>query len=217
MIGLNRRRYNVVIPDYITDGLIFHLDGFNKGETEGIWTDLIGNRKFTNGGEAVFEKDCVRFTGTANSYLTGSNTPSGWTAGSYTIEVCFYSESTSGCVLFKGRTGGVALIRSGGFHGRSASSASSSIPRFSNNGTNPCTVSYTTDHAMQGFKEMAVASSTTYLNGGHSSAQIGARRTNATTTDVRLTGKIYDIRIYNRQLTLAEMLHNQKVDKLRYL
>lgn len=36
---------------YITDGLVFHLDGINKGAKEGMWVDLVSGVEFAPDGE----------------------------------------------------------------------------------------------------------------------------------------------------------------------
>jgi hypothetical protein len=214
MITVDRRR--VLNTPYVNDGLVFHLDGWNKGGNDGIWTDLVGGRQFTNGGAAVFETNGVRFTGSATSYLDGATIPTSWSASTYTIEVCYTTNMTEKYVLFKSRTGGVALVMTSRLTGRIGSSESDSVKGFTNRLLSSSTVSYTTAYAMQGLVEMTSTTSG-YLNLGNGT-QIGARRKSATATntDYRLTGKIYSIRIYNRRLSLEEMKHNQRIDNKRF-
>lgn len=37
------------LPEYIQDGLVFWLDGIDKGNITGKWIDLIGGIEFTPG------------------------------------------------------------------------------------------------------------------------------------------------------------------------
>ena len=55
------------ISNYVQDGLVLLLDGIDKGNVSGAWTDLIGGKSFTNHG-ATFNDDNVQFDGT-DDYL----------------------------------------------------------------------------------------------------------------------------------------------------
>ena len=84
MIGVNRRRVmgnrESVVNPYISDGLIFWLDGIYKNQSIGVdWEDLIGGVKFTGG---IINSD--------NLFIGGglqSNAPVLAANENYTVEV----------------------------------------------------------------------------------------------------------------------------------
>jgi len=204
------------IDQYIQDGLVFHLDGIDKGPTEGAWTDLIAERVLTNGGAAVFESDGVRFTAASGSFLTGTALPNAWTSAHCTIEVCL-DGNDSGLVFKSGRAGGVALRMLAASVDSWIASSASSREDFNRDTTlTATTFSLTADQCMQGGHVLEHGTAR-YLNNGYVTCNIGARRTSSTKTDSYWAGKIFSIRIYDRQLSYKEMLHNQAVDHRRFL
>ena len=65
---INRRRVMGGKADigYITDGLVFHLDGIKKGSDVNAWTDLVGNVKFPYIDGITPRYNYVSFDGTKN-------------------------------------------------------------------------------------------------------------------------------------------------------
>ncbi len=58
---------------YISDGLIFELDGLDKRSTSSYcWVDKVGGKVFTNAGGVEELNNGFRFNGTSTSYLTGN-------------------------------------------------------------------------------------------------------------------------------------------------
>ena len=79
---------------YISDGLVFHLDGIDKGDTAGAWTDLINGTVFT--GTAVAQSDSFFFENTYlsnSSFVLPANTD-------YTVELCYVETVSQNGVLF---------------------------------------------------------------------------------------------------------------------
>jgi hypothetical protein len=83
---------------YISDRLIFELDGLDKGSTGSYcWVDKVGGKTFTNAGGVEELNNGFRFKGTSTSYLTGNFMH--FTSVSYnncTIEIVFKSILESG-------------------------------------------------------------------------------------------------------------------------
>jgi hypothetical protein len=83
---------------YITDGLIFELDGLDKGSTSSYcWVDKVEGKAFTNAGGVEELSNGFRFNGTSTSYLNGDFTAV--TSTSYnncTIEIVLKSNLESG-------------------------------------------------------------------------------------------------------------------------
>lgn len=79
------------VGDYIQDGLVFQLDGMDKGNVEGVWKDLIQGREFTLN-NCTLNSNNVEFNGT-DSYCMSSDTISYET---YTLEVTFIRDQIRG-------------------------------------------------------------------------------------------------------------------------
>ena len=71
---------------YVSDALLMHLDGINKGNVEGEWQDLVSGNSFVNHG-AIAEADGWRFDG-ASSYMDSTTLINkGWWQSKRTMEV----------------------------------------------------------------------------------------------------------------------------------
>ena len=218
MITLNRRRYmgggaspSYDENSYIQDGLVFQLDGINKGSNQGKWTDLVGGVQFTIPESEYLTEETNGFTwtGNANMPVSSGTIPSG---ESCTVEVAMIRTGTA--------------VRWGAFASNSGSSLGTVvIARFSGNfivinrknvlsaGNIPTdqfsTVSMNAVSACVNKVEKTLSSSTDYI----SASQAGVGYVYAYGG---MRGTIYAIRIYNRQLTVAEMQANQAVDLARF-
>lgn len=195
------------ISNYVQDGLVLLLDGIDKGNVSGAWTDLIGGKSFTNHG-ATFNDDNVQFDGT-DDYLdiTAFSVP---TSASGTIEVVMDIDAISGkhFPVFKPTTSGGIMFfwASGGYIIWSYTSGNRARPKptikkgswsLSNAG-----------RYLQNGVQMSTMSGTSLA--GSNGMYIGRRLNDYG------KGKIYSIRIYNRQLTLAEVQQNLAVDNIRF-
>ena len=56
---------------YVTDGLVMHLDGINKGQTSGRWESLVGSTYYTLNSHSTSEANAVVMDGAG--VLTGTN------------------------------------------------------------------------------------------------------------------------------------------------
>lgn len=82
---------------YISDGLIFELDGLDKGITSSYcWVDKVGGITFTNVGGVEELNDGFRFNGTSTSYLRGSSVLDSVRYDNCTIEIVLKSDLASG-------------------------------------------------------------------------------------------------------------------------
>ena len=195
------------ISNYVQDGLVFHLDGINKGGTSGRWSSLVGTAYATLTSSVTSNDNNIQMNG--NGTLTVTNGVSTLFA-SGTIEVCCeIPSSSSSMIIYYGLSNHLAFIVYGQsfFFGMGTSNnkwqvvpatkftASANSVRFMQNGVAGGTLG-----------SGSWTAGSTRLIGGRTS---GSNR-------YYLNGKIYSIRIYNRQLTESEMLKNQKVDNARF-
>ena len=190
---------------YITDGLIFMVDGIEKGKNSGTWTDLVGGIRFTNNNVTSTEYGW-HFDGSTSSFysstvLTGSE--------NNTVEVCFKPETTSAYCLFacnNQTTNNMLFYRNGNnivFLQRK-NYYTLSIPS-----NTPYSISLNLNNGLFNGNSVSKASSTDYWN--NSNFWIG-RRAGGT----YFKGEIYSIRLYNRKLSQEEQLFNFNIDNERF-
>ena len=213
-IGDNRRRYmggggsSYDENSYIQDGLVFQLDGINKGSNQGYWTDLKGGVTFTipASGVDVLDKG---FEYTSKTYmpLASGTIPND---SQYTVEVCFYKKNGDTLAgIFNAKSGyasGTIMIminnNANVFLQRQVTikekALVDTLSRYSYN-LNVCCV-----NGDEGTFAAADYWTTTQVGVG---AVYGGRG---------IIGIVHSIRIYNRQLTLAEMQFNQNIDLKRF-
>lgn len=209
-----------VIP-YVTDGLVFYLDGIEQGSTAGAWTDLVGGIVFTQKSSGViFNSDNVQFPGSTNKCLVSSIDGSGVIPSSVsaTIEVCY--DNTSGATnksLFYGGKFNPGLS----FHINNTTDiiwgvGNSNTPaRGIHTNQAKTTYSISRARAFENFVAMTFGS-VSYVSAGSTKIIVGGSGRNASNFYDVFNGKIHAIRIYNRQLTEEEVLANQVVDNTRF-
>lgn len=197
------------LSDYVQDGLVLHMDG-KYGKGDGTWTSVVGSTVFTNYG-ATFNSDNVQFDGSQEQYL--QNTSFTAPSSTNTIEVVWdigqlqdhpfpvFFPKTNGRVCFH-------YNHSRDYVYRSSGSTSRSCPR------------PTLAKASFSFSNTAILQNGSALT---SAANNYATRPSSTynyigrgTSGVWATGKIYSIRIYDRQLTVDEAKANLAVDNIRF-
>jgi hypothetical protein len=201
---------------YVSDALLMHFDGINKGNVEGEWQDLVSGNTFVNHG-AIAEADGWRFDG-ASSYMNSTNMASyGPGYGNRTFEIVaeFERENTTE-VVYMGAGNGYAFGRYAG--GKSILLGSNvGLPSLADDMTSGVRiVSVSTTTALQ-----IVASK---INGNN--AQVGINNHFDGGVDIIYLGKrasgthfkgiIHSIRIHNRILSEEEILYNQRIDNKRF-
>ena len=210
---LNRRRY---MGDnqydefgYIKDGKIFHLDGIDKGATDGTWVDLIGGKVFTSTSSTIepvsngfhFSRKNDTFVGmiNANSIVGNAN---------WTMEcACVADNAQRYASIFTSSYRGYGMALDGSY-------------RFVNGN-----YAWTTSNIKNGPVVLALGENIGVENGTQLTTKwggIGQMSTsgfNVGTCQNRnhnFYGIIHSIRIYNRVLTFDEIIHNQQIDNERF-
>lgn len=219
------------------EDLLLHLDGFVKGETADAWTDLIEDLVFPNHGATAEEKGWD---------LDGQNDWLGYDATSYnlpfsmencTIEVCFYDKAINqgtgvpGSTAFLCSFGSQSATGTNQSNGAYVNLCDSSNSKYINGcylngGTNVYadplvdtvaanTLSINKSNALHNGQALSSLGTNHWANvkGGR---LIGVQNHGSNGKQNYFNGKIYAIRVYNRILTPAEMLHNQHVDNERF-
>lgn len=203
---LLRRRFGGKKEDsYITDGLIFHLDGINRGTTDPTkWVDLVGGVEFngTNSWGANY-----RIGNSSNTMVAyGITEP---TLASATMEIVYRVTEQQNRRIYEPN-----VQKGNNFcFGYAANYMS-----LTNNTSNKRCIKIADaprnhDHCVSYYGTKIVLDGAEYtptnydwfygMNDG--STRIG-----------HLGCRIYSIRFYNRLLTTDEMIHNQRVDNERF-
>lgn len=191
---------------YITNGLVFWLDGINKGNSAAGWQDLIGKYVFTWISRTTQGENCVIFgSGSTNMYnnkvpMFGTNS---------TIEGCCSSSSNSQWQIVFIQN--IIMLARDNYGTQLTFKTQRTGGRFNVNVPTTFTASANDNMALvNGVK------STTIKNSDWSASSyfsIGARGYSG---GYPYVGNVHSIRIYNRLLTEEEMLFNQQVDNERF-
>lgn len=191
--------------DYIKDGLVFWLDGIDKGGEDGKWVDLVGGIGFGLNGNLV----------TGNSVnlakiMVGTQDAINWGQERSTIEVCF--NITNGLVGINQIVFEPGAQRMVSFQAW----------------PNQCVI-YNSNEGLCGFDvplelqrlqtySISMARAVAIVNG----TNLTATKSNPWRVQYSLrinplkTLSFHSIRIYDRLLSEAEMRHNQEVDRKRF-
>ena len=191
---------------YIQDGLIFHLDGIYKGDNTNAWTDLVSGLYFpyVNGVSSLSKG--VDFASVHSMFkATGSIN---WPFKDCTLEICV--SSINNMMIFDSRPGQIAL---GVYAGRllfgNLNNDSNSVSYTHGNESSTLSIQYGIGY--QNGVNITAARNTFWIQGGDG-ITLGSRGTTS-----NYTGIIYDVRVYNRNLTQDEVLHNYQIDYKRFL
>ena len=201
--------------DYIKNGLIFQLDGYDA--SSGSWTERIGNREFTLTDCTVDANHGVVFNGTSSQ---GINYSSKFTGQTIEAAIKINSDSLNKWHIIFGQ--------------RSVRNEENIILYLTDNYR---IATRATDlwETQRYFVYQRIMTMSTYqdgsdarVNGSATTSQsanlaqfqyaddlllIGHR---SLTSTIYFNGVIYAIRIYDRKLTVDEMLHNQRLDNKRF-
>lgn len=207
--GMNLEWEKVIpIPSadaYVQDGLVFQLDGIDKGNVEGAWVDRKAGRQFTLN-NCIVNSDNIEFNGIDSEAVYNQLLDFGTTT---TLEVVFTREKVFGTIISSGdKIQLIALQETAGYQHEFFAGIQKTGMVFPDT-TTIHTLSIPTsgrpilDQIAQPKTSKdfySVSDTNTYVGGGPSHSK----------------GKIYSIRIYNRNLTQAEMLKNQMIDIERF-
>ena len=209
--GMNLEWEKVIpIPSadaYVQDGLVFQLDGIDKGNVEGAWVDRKAGRQFTLY-NCIVNSDNIQFNGTDSKAVYNQLLDFGTTT---TVEVVFTREKVFGTIISSGtKVELIALQLNSGYKHRYFSGNQKTGMVFPDPTTihtlsiptsgRPILDQIAQPKTSKDFYTESDTDTNTYVGGGPSYSK----------------GKIYSIRIYNRNLTQAEMLKNQMIDIERF-
>lgn len=191
-------------PTYIQNRLVFHLDG--KDASSSQWVDKVGNIAFELHNTTIDNNGGVVFNGT-NSYGFYTN-ELGYGYNSSTIEVVANIVGSGTEVLFMQCADNriIAGLTSAGLCNRTT--GSSGLFDFARG---LCVLSTTGEVAYRN-KSKLTFSPNTYFGYTTTGTFIGARDS----TRNFFNGTIYQIRIYDRVLSVDEILYNQTIDINKY-
>lgn len=195
--------------EYITDGLVLWLDGINKGNTPDVWTDLISGYEYDAINGVVFNPDNVQLNG-INQYLQNTSFDCPLLRDATIEVVC--SAATSTQVLFASKNNSLCF---GFYYNNQTSSVIRGIGAYNNRRINPVleakgSFSISDANQLRNGRQAEYGNENNF-NASNSFNFIGRRSKGS-----YLNGKIYCIRIYNRQLTLEEAISNYQVDRQRF-
>ena len=204
------------ITDYVQSGLVLLLDGIEKGNVSGSWVDYIAGHEFVGNGNVQFNSDHIYLEGSTNTYLTNSSL-NAYSNLAATIEVVIDCENASASTneaVYIGKKGTQYAI---GFSFYRTKIIWASYSAYSNPLYVPTSYSGSFSISRANAMQNGV---TMQQNGadywGTASVMDGYNIVGKLASGAPFKGKIHSIRIYDRQLTQAEVLSNLAVDNGRF-
>lgn len=235
--------FNVTVSalSYVTDGLIHRWDGIQNtanGHDSSVttWKDLIGSYdlafKDTGGTALVWNTDSLSFNGSSYAYVWAASGQSE-TANDKTIEiVCKPSTQGSSAATITqtfspGSANADAIGKVSIFSDKTVSAKGQSGNTYatglsSYTAINSIVATFTSTPAVNKVyvnnTELSLSTSTHSMKNTYNRMVVGASKQGDgdTGTGYWFTGKIYAIRIYNRNLTAEEIAQNYAVDVQRF-
>ena len=229
--GMNLEWEKVIpIPSadaYVQDGLVFQLDGIDKGNVEGAWVDRKAGRQFTLN-NCIVNSDNIEFNGTDSEAIDNDNYTFPTVPENYTIEVVLYYGGGSGILTENSTTTGygspmmIALYSTTNYFtiGRKLY-AVEALPenkymclQAQANGQNKTVqVNCNGDVLATRKGTNSIIDNNKFAYGRPS---VGCVWIDSTDRAGQLLGKVYSIRLYNRLLTEEERYNNMVVDYMRF-
>lgn len=228
--GMNLEWEKVIpIPSadaYVQDGLVFQLDGIDKGNVEGAWVDRKAGRQFTLN-NCIVNSDNIEFNGTDSEAIDNDNYKFPTVPENYTIEVVLYYGG--GTILTENSTTTsygspmmVALYSTADYLtiGRHLY-AVEALPenkymclQAQANGSSKCPQVNCNGDVLA--SRQGTDSIINYRDFDYGQASIGCVWISSSDKAGWLLGKVYSIRLYNRLLTEEERYNNMVVDYMRF-
>lgn len=188
-------------------GMVFHLDGLNRGGVAGQWADTVGGLNWALRGAFTEESDGVVFG--ANGYAA----PIGFTSLPW-----LGTDATIEAVVRLDKVGGIRVVLRNNIDNGIGFNFGPSYINFIMTGPQP---SYrvaldTSAHSFSvstegGYKDGAPLTPTVTSLAASSKLRIASDY-----GSYFLAGKLMELRIYNRHLTAEEVANNYEADKQRY-
>ena len=202
---------------YIQNGLVFQLDGLEKGSNTGYWTDRVTGTTFSLADTSVAESrtDGVYMKGVG--VLTASDSITFPTSSEGTVEVCCDYFSGNGAVMIGPSNGSIAFgYRTTGhsiYIGRGTYVNAWTITNYSTKQV----WSLNVDNAVADITGSMTVANTYGATVTMTKVKIGGRSTDdGSKLGLLYTGLIHSIRVYDRKLSVAEMQFNQRIDNVRF-
>ena len=191
---------------YVQDGLVFQLDGIDKGN--GAWVDRKGQKEFALHNVIVNDNN-MEFNGT-NAYAEYSSTL-GYDSATHTLEVVWEGNKVTGVPFFGGPTSKEVCLLPQGSPVRRLSFGTG-MNFIINQPDELKMISANADNIIYNAGWIGTSAVLEANKGyNHTVASVGRYKTGN-----YFRGKIYAIRVYNRKLTALEMLQNQLIDIERF-
>ena len=208
------RRREIIAADgvgYIRDGLVLWLDGIDKGPTAGAWTDKAAGHVFESINGFENGPNYVGVSAASSQYLRNASFTSPATLNG-TIEVVITDYESKSLIFMPKANVELAF---------GITTAGDKIICSTRGGTKTINITF-------GAKVFSICNETLAIVDGAAATfstgdawgsadnnynYIGRRNSS---NNYQATAKIHAIRMYDRLLTQAEMLHNQRIDNKRY-
>lgn len=228
--GMNLEWEKVIpIPSadaYVQDGLVFQLDGIDKGNVEGAWVDRKAGRQFTLN-NCIVNSDNIEFNGTDSEAIDNDNYTLPTVPENYTIEVVLYYGGGSG-ILTQNNSSGygnpmMVSLYSAAYYltiGRKLYAVEAlpekkymCLQALAKGQNNTIQVNCNGDVLASRKGNDSIIKNDFFAYGRPS---IGCVWTSSSDRAGQLLGKVYSIRLYNRLLTEEERYNNMVVDYMRF-
>ena len=228
--GMNLEWEKVIpIPSadaYVQDGLVFQLDGIDKGNVEGAWVDRKAGRQFTLN-NCIVNSDNIEFNGTDSEAIDNDNYTLPTVPENYTIEVVLYYGGGSGILTQNSSSGYgspmMVSLYSAAYYltiGRRLYAVEAlpenkymCLQALAKGETNTIQVNCNGDVLASGKGNDSIIDDNFFDYGRPS---VGCVWTSSSDRAGNLLGKVYSIRLYNRLLTEEERYNNMVVDYMRF-
>lgn len=228
--GMNLEWEKVIpIPSadaYVQDGLVFQLDGIDKGNVEGAWVDRKAGRQFTLN-NCIVNSDNIEFNGIDSEAIDNDNYTLPTVPENYTIEVVLYYGGGSGILTQNSSSGYgspmIVALYSAAYYltiGRKLYAVEAlpenkymCLQAQAKGQNNTIQVNCNGDVLASRKGNNSIIDNNFFADGRPS---IGCVWTSSSDRAGNLLGKVYSIRLYNRLLTEEERYNNMVVDYMRF-
>lgn len=193
---------------YVTENMVVHFDGIDKGGDSSAWTDIIsGTLKFPYSEHSAIESNCIHMDG------QGSLVASSFVPSRYQFEICAKNiNSGTGAIYCSGRQDdNCCIVQSDGFY--TCPSGWGNIVWKVNPRPDTIVMSHCGNNKPKMLNGVIYPGTTVYkgYDVNNNITTLGGRNNSD-----YIECMVYSIRIYSRQLTESEMIHNQRVDNERF-
>ena len=218
MSSFRRRLIMAASGSYIQNGLIFQLDGINKGNNPNGWVEVINGLIFPYNEHMILEDDGVVFEDGSQCYI---NSDFQFPLNGQIEVVCDYNYTTvSGQYSFVICTGNSQNLMFANTQTLAVGVSEPSphhktIPLDNLIRYKPYTFSYNINSQFINSEETISPQNNFFTQNNANIISLGFRKKTSYGASY-YNGKIYSIRIYNRQLTSEEVAFNYNVDKIRF-